>query len=82
MGEQWPAVKAEALRRLLVNLCGEPVTSGGGSHQKFPSRDGQRTFIFAHHGREVSGSAVRSILVSDVGLTPAEARRALQKGKL
>lgn len=82
MGEQWPAVKAEVLRRLLINLCGEPDTSGGGSHHKFTSRDGKTTFVFAYHGREVSGSKVRSILVSDVGLTPAEARKALKKGKL
>lgn len=82
MGEQWPAVKAETLRRLLVTLCGEPETSGGGSHHKFTSRDGTRTFTFAYHGREVSGSKVRSILVSDVGLSPADARKALRKGKL
>ena len=82
MGEQWPAVKAEVLRRLLVNLGGEPEAAGGGSHQKFVSRDGKRTFICAYHVREVSGSKVRPILVADVGLSPAQARKALQKGKL
>lgn len=75
-------MSASDLRRLLVKLCGEPDTGSGGSHAKFTSPDGTRTFTFAYHGREVSGSKVRSILVADVGLSPEEARKALKKGKL
>lgn len=47
-------------------------------------RDSESYFTFSKHDKDdLSGGLVRSILVEDVGLSEADARRALaRKGKL
>ncbi|GLZ46782.1 hypothetical protein Acsp06_29670 [Actinomycetospora sp. NBRC 106375] len=82
MGNEFPTIKAQRLRAILVRLCGEAIHVEG-SHHTFVSRDGKTRFTFSKHdGVEVTGGTFRRILVDDVGLTLDQARHVARKGKL
>lgn len=62
------------MRQILIRLCGEPVRHG--RHTTFCSPITGKQFIYGYHdNREIRGSMVCRILVTDVGLTVERARR-------
>lgn len=70
----FPSMKA---KRLLAILMREPlnyhVVRQRGSHRRMKAF-GRPTFTFAYHDREtLSPGEVRDVLVSEVGLDPADA---------
>ena len=74
MGEQFPSLRGRTMRRILTRLCGEPVS--GGNHLKFRSPATGRLFVYGYHdSRDIRGDMVRRILVTQVGLTPDQARK-------
>ena len=73
----FPSVKVGKLLRVLLR---EPlayeITRQKGSHRTLESPKGYPKLIFAYHeGATVPSGAVRKMLVKDVGLDEAEARR-------
>jgi hypothetical protein len=63
------------MRAILERLCGAPVRQNG-SHCVFISPRTGAQFLYGYHdNREIRGSQVRLILVTEVGLTEHEARR-------
>lgn len=78
--DRFPTMKGRNLHRLLRKLCGDPVSTSG-SHRKYrvPGRTGE-TFVCSYHDtKELNGGAVRNVLVSDVGMTVEEARKAVAR---
>lgn len=73
MGDQWPSMRGRKLRQIIEKYCGAPVRHR--SHRTYRGLDG-RLFQFGYHDRrEVTGGMVRRILLSDVGLDEATARK-------
>jgi hypothetical protein len=63
------------MRAILERLCGPPARQNG-SHAIFISPKTGEQFVYGYHdNREIRGSQVRLILVTEVGLTEREARR-------
>lgn len=77
MGEKWPSLRGREMKAILTRLCGPPVY--GGKHPKFRNPTTGQLFPFGYHDqRDIRGDQVRRILVTDVGLTPEEAREAIR----
>lgn len=70
---KFPSVKIAVLLRILERHCGPPVRTSG-SHHFFRRSDGRRIMI-AFHPKEMWGIHVRSLLITDLGLTEEEALR-------
>ena len=62
------------MRRILERLCGKPIRHGRHATYRSPRTGAEFTYGY-HDNREIRGDMVRRILVTDVGLTPDEARR-------
>ncbi len=75
VGEQWPSLRGRQMRAILERICGDPIRDG--KHKTYRSPITGRTFTYGYHdNREIRGSMVRLILVSDVGLSVKDARKA------
>jgi len=79
VGDQFPSMKARALRRVLGR---RPLSyssdRSAGSHEALTSDAGYPPLTFAFHdGDTIAPGLVRKILVKDVGLSVEEARRLL-----
>lgn len=60
---------------ILERLCGPPIRREG-SHRTFVSPFNGQQFTYSYHdSRDIRGSQIRRILVSEVGLTPQQARK-------
>lgn len=80
-GGRFPNITGREMTKILQHLCGDPVRQRG-SHKIFERRLDDRTFrvTFSYHDQAtVTGGIVRQMLQNDLGLTPAEARKAVKK---
>ncbi|WP_370878729.1 type II toxin-antitoxin system HicA family toxin [Rhodococcoides fascians] len=68
---RFPSVKIAILLKVLERHCGPPVRTTG-SHHFFKRPDGKRVMI-AVHAKEMWGTHVRALLVTDLGLSEEEA---------
>ena len=76
MTRQFPSKKGNQVLRLLKKL-GYTVTRTTGSHRKLEA-DGRPTIFFAwHDSADVSPTALRKLLVEQVGLNDDEIARVL-----
>jgi len=63
------------MRAILERICGHPIRRG--KHPTYRSPINGREFTYGYHdSREIRGSMVRLILVSEVGLSVEDARKA------
>ena len=76
------AMKARRLRSLLQRELGYVVvpSRGKGSHRRLEAPGRPGLWFAFHDGEEVGPALVRSILVRQVGLTVAEAKKVVQRG--
>jgi predicted RNA binding protein YcfA (HicA-like mRNA interferase family) len=70
MGETIPILKPREVVAMLLALGFEEVRQRG-SHKQFRHRDGRRTTVPFHKGRDLSPLLVRQIM-KDIGLTAEE----------
>ncbi len=82
---RFPNLSGRQMRKILTRICGDPLKKPGGkqrgrgSHTHFKSPINGKQFMFSYHdGASVNGGIVRQILVTQVGLSLDEARRALK----
>lgn len=82
--KNFPSLKGSQLLAILQREpLGYVVDKQRGSHRLMSSKARGNTLKFSfHEGATVGAGAVRKVLVDDVGLTEAEARLLLRKGKL
>lgn len=68
MKRKWPAVEMSELKSILTRHCGEPIRVRG-SHHYFKSPYTGKRVLLAMNSKDMWGAYVRSLLVSDLGLT-------------
>lgn len=73
MGDRWPSLRGAKLARIIEKYSGAPIRQNG-SHRRYRGRHKEFTFSY-HDGAEVNGNIVRRVLIEDIGLTEAEARK-------
>ena len=78
VGGKYPSVSCTKLLRILKKHCGEPVRIKGSHHIFISPYNGQQVLL-AYHRKEMWGTHVRALLVTQLGLSEEAALREVSR---
>ncbi len=72
VGDRWPSMRGRKLAKIVEKHCVYLRSSGG--HRRYRGKRKEFTFSY-HDGDDITGNNVRRILIEDIGLSEAQARK-------